>query len=124
MGIANVKFVVTNETPANWLPGTPTIDHGNINPASPPVIGPQAQNENLFTAQGNFGLMGDEGSLTYTCGASPTTDQFTLWWDQRWAKSSGPGVRVASSNYAISYQTSFDSGSGTYTVNVGIAPRN
>ncbi|XXF76235.1 hypothetical protein P2318_24695 [Myxococcaceae bacterium GXIMD 01537] len=122
MGIQSVKFVVTNATASNWLPGTPTIEHGNINPAKPPVIVPSAQGENLFTAQGNFGIMGDEGSLTYSCGTSPTTDQFTLWWDQRWASSSGPGVRVASSNYAISYQTSFD-GASTYTVQVSIASR-
>lgn len=122
MTTANVKFVVNNNTSVYWLPGTQTIDHGYISPSSPPNIVPQAQNELLFTAKSNFGVMGDEGSLTYNCGATPS-DQFTLWWDQRWAKSSGPGVDVNSSNYDITYKTSFDGESGTYTVNVSIAPK-
>lgn len=122
MGVNPVKFVANNTSGANWLPGTPTIDHGYINPATPPNVTTQSGTQTLFTAEPNWGLMGDEGAVTYTCGASPS-DQFVLWWDSRWSHDSGPGVKAMSANYDISSTSSFNAGNGTYTVTVTLAQK-
>ncbi|NNB84267.1 hypothetical protein HRD49_06965 [Corallococcus exiguus] len=123
MGTPSVIFVANNTSGANWLPGTPTIDHGALSPSTPPNVSTQGGPQNLFTAEPNWGLMGDEGAVTYSCGASPSTDQFVLWWDNRWSHASGPGVIAKSANYDISSTVSFSQGSGNYTVTVSLAPK-
>ncbi|RYZ43404.1 MAG: hypothetical protein EOO71_03890 [Myxococcaceae bacterium] len=123
MGVANVLFVVNNSSGANWLPGTPTIDHGYISPSTLPNVTTASGAQNLFSALPNWGLMGDEGAVTYTCGASPTTDQFQLWWDNRWSHASGPGVKAQSANYTIGSTVSFNGSTATYTVTVTLTPK-
>ena len=123
MALPSVLFVVNNTSGANWLPGTPTIDHGSNTPTTLPNVTTQGGTQNLFTAVPDWGLMGDEGAVTYSCGASPDSDQFQMWWDNRWASQSGPGVKAQSSNYNIGSTVSFDPGSGNYTVTVSLAPK-